>query len=89
MEILEAHHIAIDTYTVLHPADTTFLLSHVHTDHAHIPKSFQYSVYASIMTPSFLHPQIRPVLSPGQWYSLAQIPIQILKTHHTFDSIGF
>jgi hypothetical protein len=71
---------------------TTFLLSHVHTDHANIPKSFKQVVYASIATKTLInHPAVQSTLLPGQWYrtNQTQIPFQVVDTMHTVDSIGF
>jgi hypothetical protein len=92
MEILERHFIAIDTWAPLFPEDTTFLLSHVHTDHANIPKMFKPVVYASIATKTLIrHTSVWSVLLPGQWYRTQQthIPFQVVDTMHTIDSIGF
>lgn len=92
MEILEQHYISIDNWAVLFPAQTTFLLSHLHTDHANIPKTFAYPVYASDITGELVkHPMIHPILKPTQWYRTHQyhIPFQVCKTMHTAESIGF
>ena len=93
METLERHYIAIDSWTVLFPARTTFLLSHLHTDHATMPKSFLYPVYASEATHALIGtiPQIRAELRPDCWYRThqEQIPFKVYKTMHTAESIGF
>lgn len=92
MEILERHHIAIDSWSVLYPGETTFLLSHLHTDHADIPKTFAFPVYASEATGVFqVHTRIRAVLKLDGWYRTHkyQIPFRVQKTMHTAESIGF
>ena len=92
MEILQRHHIAIDSWSVLFPEKTTFLLSHLHTDHADIPKSFIYPVYASEVTHHLVsHRAIRASLQPGCWYRSHKyhIPFRVCKTMHTLESIGF
>lgn len=96
METLEKHFIAIDTWSVLFPSETTFLLSHMHTDHASIPRRFQSPVYASVRTGVLLrsherHDMIRTVLEPGHWYRTNHhhIPFRVCSTVHTFESIGF
>jgi hypothetical protein len=92
MEILERHHVRIDTFMALRPADTTFLVSHLHTDHAKIPKRFAYAVYASELAGVLsTHPALRPILRPGQWYRTHRfhVPFQVLATRHTLESIGF
>lgn len=92
MDILEKHYIAIDAWSVLYPEKTTFLLSHLHTDHADIPKTFGFPVYASEATAVFnVHKRIRPVLRVDAWYRTHKyhIPFRVLKTMHTVESIGF
>jgi hypothetical protein len=94
METLERHSIAIDNWSVLFPENTTFLLSHLHTDHATIPKAFQFPVYASEATGVLMdnpHRAIRPVLEPNGWYRTHHylIPFKVYKTMHTVESIGF
>jgi hypothetical protein len=102
MEILERHSIAIDCWSVLFPSSTTFLLSHLHTDHADIPKSFKYPVYASEVTGILCDSSnsndknttsnaIRAILKPGCWYRTHQyhIPFKVYDTMHTVESIGF
>jgi hypothetical protein len=92
MEILERHSVAIDTWSPLFPEDTTFLLSHVHTDHANIPKTFKQIIYASIATKTlFSHPAVESILLPGQWYQtrVTHLSFQVVDTLHTIDSIGF
>ena len=92
MQTLERNYIAIDTWAVLYPAETTFLLTHVHTDHANIPKGFRHLIYASTQTESlFDHRAVRPILLPEHWYDThhPNIPFKVVKTFHTIDSIGF
>jgi hypothetical protein len=92
MDILERHFIAIDTWSVLFPDQTTFLLSHLHTDHADIPKSFKFPVYAfDAMDELLILPMVRAVLRPNSWYRTHKhhIPFKVCKTMHTADSIGF
>ena len=96
METLERHCIAIDTWSVLVPSETTFLLSHLHTDHASMPKRFRYPVYASVVTGALLlgadrHAMLQPVLEPGRWYRTHHhhIPFRVCSTLHTLESIGF
>jgi hypothetical protein len=94
METLERHSIAIDNWSVLFPERTTFLLSHLHTDHANMPKSFLFPVYASEATGALMetpHRAIRPILKPNGWYRTQhhQIPFRVYNTVHTVESIGF
>jgi hypothetical protein len=92
MDVLESHYISIDSWSVLFPEETTFLLSHLHTDHANIPKSFTFPVYASEVTGHLISTHsIRPVLVPNEWYRthIHHIPFQVHKTMHTVESIGF
>jgi hypothetical protein len=92
MEILEKNYIAIDSWSPLFPTLTTFLLSHVHTDHANIPKTFKQIVYASDTTQTLIsHPAVRSVLTPGCWYRTHRyhLPFKVVNTMHTVDSIGF
>lgn len=92
MEALERNHISIDTWAPLFPEKTTFLLTHVHTDHANIPKKFTHPVYTSYQTRCIWHhPALQCVLHPGQWYRTRYtcIPFLVLSTEHTFESIGF
>ena len=92
MEILQRNHIAIDSWSVLFPENTTFLLSHLHTDHANIPKPFRYPVYASEATGSLVsHRVIRASLQPNCWYRSHKyhIPFKVCNTMHTAESIGF
>ena len=92
METLERNHIYIDSFQALRPAQATFLLSHMHTDHARIPKRFAYSVYASELAGLLCdHQALRPILRPGCSYRthLSHFPFQVLATRHTLESIGF
>jgi hypothetical protein len=92
MDILEKNLVAIDMWSPLFPARTTFLLSHVHTDHANIPQRFVHTVYASETTQTLLdHPAVQSVLVPGCWYRthLYHHPFKVVDTMHTMDSIGF
>jgi hypothetical protein len=95
MEILERNCIAIDYWSVLFPEQTTFLLSHLHSDHATIPKKFEYPVYSSVVSgvlaTDTAHKVLRPTLQPDCWYRTHQshIPFKVLNTMHTTESIGF
>lgn len=96
METLERHYIAIDSWDALFPARTTFLLSHLHTDHANMPQSFLFPVYGSeatrmLLAGTTLGPRVHSSLRPDCWYQThhEQIPFKVYKTMHTAESIGF
>ena len=92
METLERHHIAIDAYRPLFPDETTFLLTHLHADHANIPAGFTGVVYASVATGALASiPQVRAILEPGGWYRTHRhhLPFRVVDTAHTPESIGF
>ena len=92
MYLLEMNDIAIDNWISLFPEKTTFLLTHVHTDHAHIPKHFQYSVYTSTVSARlYEHKALVPILEPYTWYTTngRGLPFQVFNTNHSVESIGF
>ena len=97
MEILERNYIAIDCWSVLYPENTTFLLSHLHTDHADIPKAFQFPVYTSEVAGILLCDSsnstavVRAILKHGCWYRTHKyhIPFKVCDTMHTVESVGF
>ena len=92
MNILETNFISIDSWSPLVPEKTTFLLTHVHTDHADIPKTFAFPVYSSVTSGHLMeHRMLDPCLVPGRWYQthLYHIPFRVVDTVHCVDSIGF
>jgi hypothetical protein len=93
MNILDRSYISIDAWNPLFPDQTTFLLTHLHTDHFSIPKKFKYPVYASTPTKYLTEddPRLQCILEPNKWYRtpVHQVPFQVIKTNHTVESIGF
>lgn len=70
----------------------THLLTHLHTDHARIPKTFRSEIWST--TPELvheLHPQVKTrLLVPGQWYwTYNGVPYRVLRTDHAPWSCGF
>jgi hypothetical protein len=68
-----------------------FILTHGHTDHSYIAKSFQHDVYCSPFT-YLLHKhrykQLVPTLVYGDVYLDKKTKLHVFHTHHTPDSIG-
>jgi hypothetical protein len=94
MDILERNYISIDRWNPMFPEQTTFLLTHLHTDHLSIPRTFQYHIYTSTIVTTIWDAKplcVMAVLEPGQWYytCTTNIPFQIVPVDHTLESIGF
>lgn len=90
MDVLERNNIAIDMFHPLFPSKCLFLLTHVHLDHLTVSKRFPYEVYASSMVDGLVDLScVRAILTPGEWYTLNNVDFLVIKTRHTYESIGF
>jgi hypothetical protein len=94
MDLLTEHYISIDKWNPLFPDKTTFLLTHLHSDHVNIPTQFEFVIYTSQVVEAIWEekpPCVHASLIPGRWYKTftSQIPFRVLQLNHTVESIGF
>lgn len=97
MDRLEEQYISIDHWNPLFPEKTTFLLTHLHSDHVRkVPRRFRHTIYTSHLVEKLWTEQrpscIQTVLAPGQWYKTLtnEVPFRVLSLQdHTIESIGF
>jgi hypothetical protein len=88
------HAIVVDSWTRNHPRDFDYFLTHMHSDHLRIPKSFggrHVWVPAAIQTLGVVIPgsNVR-YLTPGIWYHTEQsaTAFTVFAVYHTFESLG-
>lgn len=93
---LELAGVAIDTCHALYPTETTFLLTHLHSDHIHIPKQFAHTILASTYVQQILPTNhayaniIHPCLLPWQTYwTKRKHRYIVVPVEHSPESIGF
>jgi hypothetical protein len=68
-----------------------YILTHSHTDHSYIQKSFPHSVHCSPLTYILLkdrYKQLRPTLVPGVVYLDKRTKLFVFHNSHAPDSIG-
>lgn len=89
-DVLSQVRIFIDTFKLRRTG--TFLLTHLHTDHAQIPARFRCKVWTT--TPNLLeklHPNVRVrTMKYDEWYrSSSGVPFRVIPTTHAPWSCGF
>lgn len=87
--------IFIEEWTSPKPSESTFLLSHLHSDHLNVKKGFKYRIHTSKLAQGFIPDkykhQVIPDLVPGTFYlsEKYKVPIYVFSTYHAPESIGF